>query len=238
MRYLIVNADDLGASPGITRGILEAHTQGIVTSASLMVDTRWSGEAAELARAMPELSVGLHVALPPDTAGVPSRPWGADDARGLREELQRQADRFATLVGRPPTHIDSHHNRHREPGVLEGFLALARDLGLPLRGHSPARYFPGFYGQWGGQSHPEHIGVESLLRMIEKEAGEGVTELGCHPGYPDPRERSGYGGEREVELRTLCDPRARAGIEALGITRVSYHDLARLGAARVPGGAR
>jgi predicted glycoside hydrolase/deacetylase ChbG (UPF0249 family) len=238
MRYLIVNADDLGASPGITRGILEAHVHGIVTSASLMVDTPWSAEAAALARATPELSVGLHVALPPDPAGVPPQAAGAGDGRELRGELQRQVDRFTTLVGRLPTHLDSHHNRHREAVVLESFLALARDLGLPLRGHSPARYFPGFYGQWGGQSHPEHVGVESLLRLVAKEAGEGVTELGCHPGYPDPRERSGYALEREVELRTLCDPRARAGIEALGITRVSFHDLGRLAADRLAGGAR
>jgi predicted glycoside hydrolase/deacetylase ChbG (UPF0249 family) len=235
MRYLIVNADDLGASPGITRGILEAHERGIVTSASLMVDTPWSAEAAALARATPELSVGLHVVLEPEPAGSPSRPWGAGEGGELRDELRRQLDRFTTLVGRSPTHLDSHHNRHRETGVREGFLALARDLGLPLRGHSPARYFPGFYGQWGGRSHPEHVGVESLLRLVAKEVGEGITELGCHPGYPDPRERSGYAAEREVELRTLCDPRARAGIEALGITRVSFHDLGRLAAARVSG---
>lgn len=238
MRYLIVNADDLGLSPGVTRGILEAHARGIVTSASLMVDTPWSAEAAALARATPELSVGLHVALAHDPVGVAARPWGAGDGRELRDELQRQLDRFTTLVGRAPTHLDSHHNRHREPGVLEGFLALAGELGLPLRGHSPARYFPGFYGQWGGQSHPEHVGVESLLRLVANEVGEGITELGCHPGYPDPRERSGYVVEREVELRTLCDPRARAGIEALGITRVSFHDLGRLAAARLPGSVR
>ena len=64
MRYLIVNADDLGASPGVDRGILEAHARGIVTSASLMVDTPWSAEGAARARATPALSVGLHIVLP------------------------------------------------------------------------------------------------------------------------------------------------------------------------------
>jgi len=63
MRALIVNADDFGASPGITRGILEAHTHGILTSTSMMVDTPWSAEAAALSGAAPELSVGLHVVL-------------------------------------------------------------------------------------------------------------------------------------------------------------------------------
>ena len=33
--YLIVNADDLGFSPGVNRAIFQAHDEGIVTSASL-----------------------------------------------------------------------------------------------------------------------------------------------------------------------------------------------------------
>lgn len=225
MKYLIVNADDFGASPGISRGILEAHARGILTSTSFMVDTPWSADAASLARSAATLSVGLHVVLPPG-AGA-----GADhaerSAENPRDELQRQYDRFATLWGRPPTHLDSHHNVHRDPGLLEGFLELSRVSGLPLRGHSAARYFSKFYGQWGGESHPEQVGVENILHMLEHEIGEGITELSCHPGYVDPREPSGYAIEREVELRTLCDPRTRAGLEAHGITLVSYHDLGR-----------
>src|SRR4030095_4795665 len=62
-KYLIVNADDFGQSPGINRGIIEAHEHGIVTSASFM--TRWpaAGEAASYAREHPKLSVGLHLDL-------------------------------------------------------------------------------------------------------------------------------------------------------------------------------
>ena len=234
MRYLIVNADDLGQSPGTTRGILEAHVRGIVTSASLMVDAPWSARAALLARATPALSIGLHATLPAGAGVASPAPRGTGHA-DLRDELRRQVDRFAALMGRPPTHVDSHHNVHREPELLDSFLDLARDLGLPLRGHSPARYFSGFYGQWGGTRHPEHVGVESLLRMLEREALEGITELSCHPGHLDERQTSGYAIERELELRTLCDPRAREGIEALGITRVSYHDLGRLAAAGARG---
>jgi predicted glycoside hydrolase/deacetylase ChbG (UPF0249 family) len=227
MKYLIVNADDFGGSPGITRGILEAHATGILTSTSMMVDTPWSAEAASLAGSAPRMSVGLHVVFEarngvgPDHAGG----WRAED---LRTELHRQHERFVTLMGRAPTHLDSHHNVHRDPGLVEGFIEIAKSTGLPLRGHSPARYFSRFYGQWGGESHPEHVGVESLLRMMETEVGEGITELSCHPGYVDPREPSTYTVEREVELSSLCDPRVRAGIEARGITLVSFHDLARL----------
>jgi predicted glycoside hydrolase/deacetylase ChbG (UPF0249 family) len=228
MKYLIVNADDLGASPGITRGILEAHAHGIVTSTSFMVNTPWSREAAALARPASRLSVGLHVDLAPCAHGVTR-----GSAPAVQEAIRRQYDRFAQLMGRSPTHIDSHHNAHRHPSLLEGFLAVARETGLPLREHSPVRYFSNFYGQWSGESHPEHVSVESLLGMIEREAGDGITELGCHPGYHDPHLSSGYGREREVELATLCDPQLPGALARLGVRLASFHDFARLTASVV-----
>jgi len=225
MKYLIVNADDLGASPGTTRGILEAHAHGIVTSASLMVNTAWSREAAALARPQSRLSVGLHVDLDTGATGA---------AAGSRDAIRRQVDRFMLLMGRAPTHLDSHHNIHRHPALLEDFQAVAREAGLPLREHSPVRYFPNFYGQWSGESHPEHISVESLLGMIAREAGIGVTELACHPGYRDPELPSVYGREREVELATLCDPRLPGALARLEVRLASFHDFGRLTAIAVP----
>jgi predicted glycoside hydrolase/deacetylase ChbG (UPF0249 family) len=219
MRYLIVNADDLGASPGITRGILEAHARGIVTSASLMVDTPWSAEAAALARSLPDLSIGLHVEL---TAG-----------HDPGDELKRQSARFVALMGRTPTHLDSHHNIHRDPRLLPVFLEFSRRSHLPLRGEPPIRTLSRFYGSWAGESHPEQIGVESLAGMLGDDVLEGITELSCHPGYMDAHRGSAYALEREVELRTLCDPRIRAGLRGHGITLVSFHDLGRLAAIRV-----
>jgi len=230
MKYLIVNADDLGASPGITRGILEAHAHGIVTSTSFMVNTPWSREAAAQARLVPRLSVGLHVDLSPAAGDAGNE--GNGGAHGAAAEpalaLRRQYDRFTALMGRPPSHIDSHHNVHRDPRLTPDFLAFAREVGLPLREHSPARYFSKFYGQWNGESHPEQVSLASLLGMIEREVGPGITELGCHPGHHDALVPSGYGAEREVELRTLCDPILRGALARLGVRLASFHDLDRL----------
>jgi predicted glycoside hydrolase/deacetylase ChbG (UPF0249 family) len=225
VKYLIVNADDLGATPGITRGILEAHTLGIVTSASLMVDTRWSEHGAAAARLAPGLSVGLHVVL--DETHVPGTN-GTGRSPAVEIALRRQSARFTRLMGRAPSHIDSHHDAHRHPARIATFRDFARDLGLPLRGASAVRTFSRFYGQWGGESHPEHVGVESLTGLLAREVGEGVTEMSCHPGYVDAHMDTGYAFEREVELRTLCDPRIRAAITAHGITLVSFDDLRRL----------
>jgi predicted glycoside hydrolase/deacetylase ChbG (UPF0249 family) len=223
MKYLIVNADDLGASLGISRGIVEAHQRGIVTSASLMVDTLASKAAATLARDNPTLSVGLHVDL---TAKM--REPRATLERCLAEELDRQLQRFEKLMRCRPTHLDSHHNLHRDPRILPHFVERALRQGLPLREHAPVRYLPSYYGQWGGVAHWERINAEGLARLIQTQIGEGVTELSCHPGYVEPDFVTSYAAEREVEVRTLCDPTIRQVLAEQAIQLVSYHDLDRL----------
>jgi predicted glycoside hydrolase/deacetylase ChbG (UPF0249 family) len=219
MKFLIVNADDFGASRGINRGILEAHRYGILTSTSLMVDAPFSQEAAQLAGATRALSVGLHVDLPEEL----KRP-GTPSAR-IARALDSQFARFEALMGSAPTHLDSHHNAHRHPRALPHFLKLAERHGVPLREHSPVRYLSSFYGRWNGESHLEQISSENLSRLLEEEVGAGITELSCHPGYMDVSYRGGYAYEREVELQTLCALAIRCVLSALSIQLVSYHEL-------------
>lgn len=204
MRRLIVNADDLGYTAGVTRGILEAHERGIVTSASLMVDEPAAAGAVELAP--PSLSVGLHAVL--DRGGLiePDR---------CEPELERQLARFVELTGPQPTHVDSHHHVHREPSLQPAVAAFADRHGLPLRDRA-AVHCGLFYG---GAS----IEVESLLEIL---AGldDGDTELGCHPGYADGLD-SRYTAEREIELRTLTDPRIHARLDELEIPLIGWSEL-------------
>jgi chitin disaccharide deacetylase len=225
MKYLVVNADDFGASRGINRGIAEAHCRGIVTSTSLDVTTPWSGEAASLARALPNLSVGLHVHV---SSRIGESAADLTDAESCRADLYRQLRHFEELTGHLPTHLDSHHNVHRGARLLPHFLELAKRYRLPLREHSPARYWSRFYGRWGGETHLEQISVGSLVRMLETEVREGVTELSCHPGYVDPELSSEYSAEREIELQTLCDPVVWKALERHQIQLISFRDLGRV----------
>jgi predicted glycoside hydrolase/deacetylase ChbG (UPF0249 family) len=229
MKYLIVNGDDFGAGSGINRGILEAHQRGILTSASLMVNSPSVEEAVAFGRAAPQLSVGLHVDL---------RSQGdlaaADFNQRLRVELRDQVGHFRELMGRLPTHLDSHHNVHCDRKLLPEFLELAREHDLPLRGSSLVRPWSRFYGQWGGETHLEQISAENLVRMLATEIEEGVTELICHPGYGDRNYATSYSVERETELRTLCDPLVRRKLAEQSIQLVSYHDLASLLVATPP----
>lgn len=216
MKYLIVNGDDFGATHGINRGILEAHRDGILTSASLFVDRPGSTEAAELARNTPLLSVGLHA----DLDGTPGDR--------VRKELLRQLERFVDLLGDPPTHLDSHHNVHRSPDVLPDFLAVADEHGLLVRSVSKVRYLPDFYGQSGGSTDVDNIGAASLVQLLRTRLQDGLNELGCHPGYIDADLVSRYATERELELRTLCDPCVREAIRDAGISLVSFRDVPRI----------
>lgn len=208
MKRLIVNADDLGYTAGINRGILEAHERGIVTSTSMMVDRPAAQEGAEIARSTPSLSVGLHAVL--DAAGTLTVT-----AETCGDELERQLGRFEALVGRAPTHLDSHHHTHRDPQLLDAVTGFADRHALPMREHA-VPHCDLFFG-----AHA--IGVDNLLAILDR-LEEGDAELGCHPGYVDGLV-SRYTVERERELETLTDPRVRARIDELGIELIGWRDV-------------
>lgn len=220
---LIVNADDFGASEGINRGIIEAHTAGIVTSASLMVTGAARAEAAGLAREHRELSVGLHW----DLDGEQADPeLDLDDPVAVRAELRRQLELFQELVGQPPTHVDSHHHIHRRPEIRPIAAALAAPLGVPMREDGTVTYIGGFYGQWEWLiTDLHHVSPEFLIWILRNEVGEGWTEIGCHPGYVSADFTSVYRTEREVELTTLKHPAVREEIRSRGIRLASYREL-------------
>jgi predicted glycoside hydrolase/deacetylase ChbG (UPF0249 family) len=232
-RFLIVNADDFGQSSGINSGIARAHRAGVVTSASLMVRFAASDEAALYARANPDLSVGLHVDL--GEWSYRDGEWEPEyvvvdtaDAQAVAEEVERQIDRFAALVGRPPTHLDSHQHAHREEPSRSLLLALGQSLKIPVRHETPlVRYEGGFYGQDGrGWPVGWAIRVEHLLGLLQS-LPPGVTELGCHPAESGDLD-SMYRHERAVELETLCDTRVLATLRLEGIRLCSYHELASI----------
>jgi predicted glycoside hydrolase/deacetylase ChbG (UPF0249 family) len=223
--YCIVNGDDFGAGQGINRGILEAHQTGILTSTSLMVNMPGAEEAVRLSHDAPRLSVGLHAALTSEEC-IPLVDF--DVPQKCRTEIIRQWERFIELMGRPPTHLDAHHNIYRDARLNPLFREWAACMNVPLREHSRVRYFPEFYGQWDGERHLEQIRVDSLCSMLRTQMQPGFTEIGCHPGYVHEDYVSSYAVERETELRTLCSPAVRQTVEDLGIELISYEDLNRI----------
>jgi len=143
-----VNADDLGWTEGVNRGIAEAHRRGLVTSTSLLANGRAFASALAVSREHPSLGVGVHLNLSdgPPTTGASHIP-GLLNAAGQLEggpeslllriaqrklrpaEVEQEWDAQIAKVraaGISPTHLDGHKHVHMLPGLFEVALRLAR----------------------------------------------------------------------------------------------------------------
>ena len=229
-RTLVVNADDFGRSPGISRGILRAHLAGIVTSTSMMVRYPNAEPAAAAAKQQRALGVGLHLDLGEweycdDEWHCRYEVVPTDDATAVQRELAAQLSRFRELLGREPTHIDSHQHVHRSEPVRSAVARAGSELGILVRHLSPAHYCGAFYGQ-GRRGTPLFEGITPVaLAGLIGELPVGVTELACHPAEAIDIETD-YGAERLVELRALCDPRVRAAVSAAGVRLCNFGAVA------------
>jgi len=152
MSYLIINADDFGFSDSVNTAIIQAHTQGILTSTSLMV----SGDAAEnaisLAKKHPNLGVGLHLVLvcgksvlPPeqiphlvDSQGNFSNDptqaglhyqFNQNAQQELRLEIRAQLEKFRDS-GLQLSHVDGHLHLHVHPVILNILAELAPEFNI------------------------------------------------------------------------------------------------------------
>src|SRR5262249_17837992 len=140
-------------SQGITRGIIDAHEHGVVTSASFMVRKPNSVDAALYCRGSSALDVGLHIDLGEwvfrDDKGQPLYQFvDLEDPGAVDKEVSAQISAFIELVGRHPTHLDSHQNVHVRDPVRAIVRRYGREMGIPVRHFSSRiQYCGAFYGQ-------------------------------------------------------------------------------------------
>jgi len=152
LRNLIVNADDLGWTDGVNRGIADAHRQGLVTSTSLLANGRAFDSALDVARGNPALGVGVHLNLsdgpptasPENVRGLLNEMNCLEDgpetlllriaSRSLPlEEIEREWDAQIQKVreaGIHPTHVDGHKHVQMLPGLFEIAVRLAKKHGI------------------------------------------------------------------------------------------------------------
>jgi len=152
MRQLILNADDFGLTRGVNEGIIRAHREGILTSATLMANGPAFDDAVERARASPSLGVGCHLVL---VGGLAVAPWeeiptladrdgrlpaslarlvakvssGMVRTTEIERELRAQIDKIRR-AGIEPTHLDTHKHTHAHPRVLGALGRVAREVGI------------------------------------------------------------------------------------------------------------
>ena len=227
-RYLVVNADDFGLSPGVNQGIIQSFESGIVRSASLMIRQPAASDAADYARSRyPEVGVGLHLDL--GEWAYRSGEWvtlyevvSLEDQAALDVEVDRQIDEFIRLMGHTPTHLDSHQNVHMYEPLRSIVRSAAAQLRVPLRRLTPGLQYCGdFYGQTREATPlPDALSSAALIDLL-RQLAPGVTEFSCHPGL-DRELSSAYRDERLLEVNSLCNPAVLSVVTALGITLCSF----------------
>jgi chitin disaccharide deacetylase len=152
-RRLIVNADDFGRSHSINEAVVRAHREGILTTASLMVNEPACAEAVALARENPRLGVGLHIALLFGRSALsPEKIPGLVNARGefsenpattgmrfffarnrLRDQIEAEiAEQFARFraTGLKLDHVNGHLHMHLHPVVFGILMDRAQEWGI------------------------------------------------------------------------------------------------------------
>lgn len=188
---LIVNADDLGLSEKVNQGIALAHTNGIVTSASVIACGAAFDHAVEVARSCPQLDTGIHLTLVEErpllqpaeiptlvdeqgrflksaAAFVKRYAQGKIEQDDIRKEFRAQIER-ARETGFQLSHIDSHQHLHMLPQVLAVVLELSKQYGIPaLRYPSDAIPLSGGFRQYRNRRLLETLLLKNLCRMQKK----------------------------------------------------------------------
>jgi len=153
-RLLVVNADDMGLTPGVCRAVRRAHLDGVVTSTSVLAVGTAFEQAAATVRDAGDLGLGAHLAIVGEdrpllsarevptlvdregrfplsyrtvvARGVAGRIDADDVAREFRAQLERVRG-----IGVPVTHVDTHQHTHLWPAVAAVVVDLARAAGIP-----------------------------------------------------------------------------------------------------------
>ena len=140
MKTLLVNADDFGFTRDVNSGIIEAHTRGILTSATLMANGAAFEDAVRLASEHPAFDVGCHLVLVGGESLVTGRPFPSTVGGLLKAIVLRRIDPYVELkaqiaricdAGLRPVHMDTHKHTHLFPPVLDAVARLSRDFSIP-----------------------------------------------------------------------------------------------------------
>ena len=273
-KQLIINADDFGHTAGISAGILQAHLNGIVTSTSVMMNRPYAAEGLRSAqKECPRLGIGVHLVL---TTGRPLLPaeripslvngegkfyrqaeliarLESIDPEEALDEWRAQVELFRTVAGCAPDHLDSHHHSsYFTPALFERMLALAGELGCPIRlpWTTPAsfadylsaeaavdyasqisklleRFNPPRPDAFIGHFYDEGATLEnlkSIAQSIAEDPDHGTFELMCHPAVVDDelRRASTYNEQRGRELTLMQNNEVKTLLLQQGIRLIGF----------------
>jgi len=154
------------------------------------------------------------------------------EVRDVEREVNAQVEKFAFLMRRAPTHLDTHHHVGLLAPVTEVVLDAARRLGVAVRSQNATararaltaglRTPDHFFGESGPGAYWSLARTLAQLRALPG----GVSEFMAHPGWcDDALSYSRYGRQRETEMIGLGTAAARAAAASLGITLSHFGEL-------------
>ncbi len=206
---LIVNADDLGMTSGVTDGIFFAHRNGMVTSTSMMVNQPFSEYAAQQLTSVPYLSVGIHLTLDQGSPILPAekvpslvtadgefhsnkelraRLWkrrvnGDEIEAEFRAQIQWMKDHGIT-----PSHADSHRHIHFYPYVAGAFSQACQKEGISKTRVARIRHYPrhGYVGGPHGGTMQRRLLVTLYMELLMNARFRPFRRADCRL-EPDPK---------------------------------------------------
>ena len=238
MKQLIVTADDFGLCPEINRAVSKAHTEGILTSASLMIAAPAAKEAVAMAKEYPKLKVGLHFVCVDGFGLLFKKPFSSHLIwagvkyffspawrQRLRSELTAQMEAFLA-TGLVCDHLNTHNHFHLHPVVREIVLRLAEKYKIrKVRWPSPAPWSRALKRRLDvvGLCRNDHtFGLKETGRMTEEiwlkqipRFADGVTEAYCHPAVASSPVLQKWlrGYDWVGEFQALVSPKVKAALK-------------------------
>lgn len=241
---LIVNADDFGMSIGVNYGIVHAHKYGIVTSTTMMVTTPGVNHAVKLSKENPKLGIGLHLNMtfgkpltkcPSITkeSGIFYKPKeNPDQTKFLEEEIYfeflAQYELFVKLMGKKPTHIDSHLYAHQKYNkARNAAIRLSNEKEIAIRDNEN-NYFEKtiFIDSYKYSNNDlKQVVISEINKMINNQS----YELMVHPAFLDEFviNNSSYTIGRVKELEVLIDKDIQELIKNKNIKLINFLEIRR-----------
>lgn len=242
MKKLIVNADDFGRTHGINLGILECFRNGIVTSATVMINMHFAQEAIQIAIDN-KIPLGLHLNITGGESYLTGSNYlfgdkgkvkdayknkgsfSVQDMKIIIKEYEAQIAEFLRLTKRMPTHLDHHHNLQDTSGYLDTYMNFIKKINLPTRTKhksvgvkAPDKIIDNFFTDI-------ELTKAHLLNLVVN-IPNGVSELITYPSLITGESLDSYTEvPRFKQVQLLTDPEIMQVIKKLDIKLMSYEGL-------------
>jgi predicted glycoside hydrolase/deacetylase ChbG (UPF0249 family) len=251
---LIIRTDDIGFCHGVNMAFKRVAEQGVVTSASVIVNTPWLDEAVAILKAYPEISVGVHLALnsewreykwgpiaPYTEVRSLVDPFGKfygsrkelfmhePRIREVEKELRAQI-KLAERKGLKLSYIDNHMGAAISAFEFQQIMEkLAKEFQIGISRYYGEREVPTVYDV------PPAEKLTRALQNVNTITNAGLHLLVCHIGTDSPEmaamsDLNAFGPQnmskhRQAEADVLCAPEFKEALRSKGTRLVGYQEL-------------